>query len=487
MDSHGSEAGRFRAIVDGTPAAVVMVDADGAVRFANPAADRVLPRPPGDGAARDFAVLFLDASRVAAWLREIAAQGGGESGVIEATLRDGRVVQLRAVSRLDDPDTQGILLTLTDVSDYVEQLSRVRQQAFYDELTGLPSRTLLTDRLEQARRLASGIAVLIVDLDRFKLVNDQYGHAVGDQLLRALAHRMRRAVRSDTTVARMGGDEFVVLLPGADEDAAEAMAARLLEAIREPVPSRDGRLLAVSASIGIATTESGATGEQLLRHADVALFSAKAAGRDRWAVYRPDMAEMRSFVRRDVDRVLSLERENAELARLARTDEITGIPNVRGYFERLDEIHRAACRSGRPYSVVFCDLDRFGLYNKQRGEQAGDAALRAVAEALVHAARSTDEVYRRGGEELVVVLPDTDMADALDAAERLRVAVEQLHLPGAGADLPYLTLSAGVATFDRERHASPRDVEADADRAMMQAKSGGRNRIVAFHPDRPEE
>jgi diguanylate cyclase (GGDEF)-like protein len=171
----------------------------------------------------------------------------------------------------------------------------VRHQALHDSLTGLPNRALILDRVEQllvsrgpgARRTP---AVLIIDLDGFKEVNDTFGHAAGDQLLLTFARRLRLAVRAQDTVGRLGGDEFVVLLEDAESVLPQEVAERLLAAARDPFTIDEVTTgeLSVTASIGIATGEREEAG-QLLRDADVALYNAKAAGKNRFAMFRAQM------------------------------------------------------------------------------------------------------------------------------------------------------------------------------------------------------
>ena len=176
-----------------------------------------------------------------------------------------------------------------------QRTDQLRHQALHDGLTGLPNRTLIVDRatqmLNRARRRRVPVAALFLDLDGFKIVNDTFGHPAGDELLRAVAERIKRTLRDGDTVGRLGGDEFVVLL---DADALlpgpELVADRLLHVLREPfVLDLAGRpTLTISASIGIAMDERSSA-DELLRDADIALYEAKAAGKDRYAVFRQEM------------------------------------------------------------------------------------------------------------------------------------------------------------------------------------------------------
>ncbi len=173
---------------------------------------------------------------------------------------------------------------------------RARQLATYDQLTGLANRSLFADRLDQAissaRRNRHNLAVLFIDLDHFKLVNDTLGHVAGDALLRSTAQRIGSCLRKSDTGARLGGDEFAVLVTHLSTVSdAEQIASKLLDLIRKPVRLRSGERV-VSASIGIATFPNDATNaEALLKAADSAMYHAKSAGRDRYAVYAEDMYE----------------------------------------------------------------------------------------------------------------------------------------------------------------------------------------------------
>jgi diguanylate cyclase (GGDEF)-like protein len=171
-----------------------------------------------------------------------------------------------------------------------ESEERFRHVAQHDALTGLATRLVLQDRLtvalEAAKRHHNGLALLMLDIDRFKDINDMSGHHAGDEVLRVTAERMVQAVRKSDTVARMGGDEFVVLLPDLiDPRAAESIAAKLVTMLSAPVPFA-GRELAVSVSIGVCTASPGELDpEVLLRNADAALYLAKAQGRNCFEVF----------------------------------------------------------------------------------------------------------------------------------------------------------------------------------------------------------
>lgn len=191
---------------------------------------------------------------------------------------DGRVVGTWGTSR--------------DITLQVQAEERLAHRALHDPLTELPNRALAIDRAEQllarARREQAAIAALFIDLDGFKSVNDNYGHAVGDEVLRTVAERIRLTIRPSDTAARIGGDEFVVFLDSASSDVApELVAERILEVLREPYRIEGGPH-SVTASAGLATGFR-ANAERLLRDADVALYEAKAAGRNTYVTFQSEM------------------------------------------------------------------------------------------------------------------------------------------------------------------------------------------------------
>jgi diguanylate cyclase (GGDEF)-like protein len=218
---------------------------------------------------------------------------GDPSGAaaVEAARADGAVDHLPKAAL--DADT--LVRAVRYASDHRRSVERLQHEALHDALTGLPNRTLFLDRLEQALRRArrrgpdSGAAVLFLDLDRFKVVNDSLGHHAGDELLQSVALRLDAALRPGDTVARMGGDEFTVLLEDvSDPREASIVAERVLATLADPFPIA-GRELHVSGSIGIALAGPEVDPEELIRDADVAMYRAKAEGKARHAVFDAHM------------------------------------------------------------------------------------------------------------------------------------------------------------------------------------------------------
>jgi diguanylate cyclase (GGDEF)-like protein len=258
---------------------LLVLDAYGRVVDGNPAAEHALGGGVGIGRPvrdllREQDVELLDATPSGAEIRLTRATDAREYEVISSVLRDDRG---RDVGRL---------VHLRDISARKQAERRLRWLADYDQLTRLPNRRLLTDRLEQAilrsRRTRGRCALLLVDLDRFKLINDSLGHPMGDQVLARVGHRLRAGRRSEDTAARIGGDEFAVLLPEVATPAdATRIANRVLDVLSEPmhVGSRE---LFVTASVGVAVwPDDAGDAQSLFSRADAAMYRAKEHGRNR--------------------------------------------------------------------------------------------------------------------------------------------------------------------------------------------------------------
>jgi diguanylate cyclase (GGDEF)-like protein len=174
-----------------------------------------------------------------------------------------------------------------------------------------------------------------------------------------------------------------------------------------------------------------------------------------------------------------LDRHRAQLAHLARHDPLTGLGNRRSLQEDLEVLHARSQRYRRGFALAMCDIDRFKAYNDTHGHQAGDQALRAVAATIAQELRGSDNVYRYGGEEFLLVLPEQNLDTALVAVERVRSAVERLAIPqpavGPGG---ILTLSAGIAAFGPGAATTAEELLQQADAALYRAKSAGRNQLA---------
>jgi len=240
----------------------------------------------------------LDKSGRSVWMiDDVTAQREAADAIRRA--RDE--LEIRVAARTAELAGANALLQ-EEIAERRQAEARVHHMAYYDSLTRLPNRVLLADRLECALRSAQRngrkLAVMFLDLDRFKTINDSLGHAIGDQLLREVGRRLCAAVRDSDTVARLGGDEFVVLLPdvGGAQDCAQ-VADKIIDALATPFPL-EGHSLHISPSIGICLCpDDGSDVETLMRHADAAMYHAKASGRNNYQFFdqRMNQAAARRF------------------------------------------------------------------------------------------------------------------------------------------------------------------------------------------------
>ena len=287
---------RFRALIQNSSDVVAVVGADGVARYVSPVVERVLGYRPEDGIGRNTLrppVMHPDdAGRVRDAFARITPIPGAEA-TVDFRLRhaDGRWVQVEATTKnlLADPNVGGIVVNYRDITERRTLEERLRHQAFHDPLTDLPNRALFMNRLGHAlTRMKPGMAaaVLFMDLDNFKLVNDSLGHEVGDNLLVAVAERLKGCLRAGDTAARFGGDEFTVLLEEVtDAGDVARVADKITQALVAPFVL-ESREVFVTTSIGIAMGTSGhERPTDLLRNADVALYRAKANGKATYEVF----------------------------------------------------------------------------------------------------------------------------------------------------------------------------------------------------------
>ncbi len=294
----------FRSLVTSSTDLVLVIDEDGC-RYVSPSVDAILGRHETEvlGAGLERCVHPDDLSSI-----EAAAHGEEHKIVFRMLNRFGkwRCLEAHVTDLRGDRHIRGVVLNARDITERVELEQELTRQAFHDSLTSLPNRALFRDRLDHAlARSARGnetVAVLLIDLDGFKHVNDSLGHDAGDELLRQVARRFDGITRTGDTVARFGGDEFAILLENASEDVAIRLARRVIEEVADPV-AVGGREFTLGASIGIVLHRGEAgQSEELIRHADVAMYAAKESGRGRFEVFRHDMT-------RELGELLGLEHE----------------------------------------------------------------------------------------------------------------------------------------------------------------------------------
>jgi diguanylate cyclase (GGDEF)-like protein/PAS domain S-box-containing protein len=306
---------RFRKAFDDSRVGMALVSLDGSFQRANRALSEICGRSENSLVGQRFSEIIYTADRE----REVEALQDVATGESYGYRGETRCEHARGhpvwVSLTVSPiyDSQGslsyLIAQMEDISERKESEERLTRQALHDSLTGLPNRTLFADRVRMAtaRRTTQGFAIIYLDLDGFKLVNDTLGHAAGDQVLIAVARRLERLLRAGDTLARLGGDEFALLCEGVGESEAKAIADRVIESLTRPIVVQDRELIQ-AASIGISLYGPGVSVEEpdeMLGEADMAMYRAKAAGKSRYALFETWMREG------DTDRA-SLERELRE-------------------------------------------------------------------------------------------------------------------------------------------------------------------------------
>ena len=288
---------RFRALIENATDIILILDAGGVVRYASPSARSISSHSPEQILGKNYLdIVHPDDQQAIAHLFDKAIENPGPSQpAIECRLGSWQVLEVVATNLLDDPAVAGIVFNCHDITQRKQAEEQLRHGAFYDQLTGLANRALLLDRLEQAiqhyqRRKGEHFAILFLDLDHFKVINDSLGHLVGDRLLVAIARRLEKCQRAGDTIARLGGDEFVILLENIREmEEAIKVAERIHQTLSQPF-ILDSHEVFTSASIGIALSSTDYDQpEQLLRDADTAMYYAKERGNSRHAVFEPSI------------------------------------------------------------------------------------------------------------------------------------------------------------------------------------------------------
>jgi diguanylate cyclase (GGDEF)-like protein/PAS domain S-box-containing protein len=290
---------RFRSLVQYSSDIITILAADGTVHYVSPAVERVTGYSPEEqiGTNAFGSVHPDDREQALNTFAEVLKRPGLHPPLeFRVPHKDGSWRHLEHVvnNLLDDPAVRGVVVNSWDITERKALVEQLRHQAFHDLLTGLPNRALFMDRLEhaitRANRRGNKVAVLFTDLDNFKVINDSLGHKAGDQLLIAVAERLKACLRPEDTAARLGGDEFTILV----EDIAGVgevvqIAERIADILRPPFALEEQE---VFATVSTGVTLSSSAQEQpadLLRHADLAMYQAKRRGRARHEVFEPSM------------------------------------------------------------------------------------------------------------------------------------------------------------------------------------------------------
>jgi diguanylate cyclase (GGDEF)-like protein/PAS domain S-box-containing protein len=309
---------RFRSLVQHSSDVIFVIQPAATVRFVSPSVWRVFGYDPSHliGARLSEFVHPEDLNEVQGFLSDAASRKGvTQPSEWRVRRPDGSWLHAETIGTnlLDDPAVAGIVLNARDVSERKLLEQQLTHQAFHDPLTGLANRALFRDRVSHALTLASrqggSLAVLFLDLDDFKKVNDSLGHSEGDRLLVEASKRLRASARESDTVARLGGDEFAVLIEDVEqEESREAVVERIAGALESPFVL-SGTEIRIHASTGVATAGRGDTADALLRMADVAMYAAKRQGKGRHVDFDPrmytdvvDRLEMEKDLRLAIDR-----------------------------------------------------------------------------------------------------------------------------------------------------------------------------------------
>jgi diguanylate cyclase (GGDEF)-like protein/PAS domain S-box-containing protein len=291
--AHNEDA-RFRAVVQNAAVVTMLVAPDGTVMSCSGALSRMLGHDPEIVEGRPLADLVDNRDRpVLAKALERAAEGSGSAMPVTATIHltfRGKALsvpfELAFVNLVDDPTVGGYIVSGHDVTDRLGLEAELSHLAFHDSLTGLGNRALFLDRLghalERSQRSHEQVAALFLDMDALKDANDRFGHAAGDALLISMAGVLVGNIRKSDTAARLGGDEFAVIVEDFVHPAEVfALAERILDECRQPMVVGESTLTA-TVSIGFTFSQPGITVDELMSHADRAMYAAKDRGKDRY-------------------------------------------------------------------------------------------------------------------------------------------------------------------------------------------------------------
>lgn len=318
---------RFRDIAEVSSDWLWEVDSNGTLTYLSERFEQVTGFNPSEWLGKPLHRLLhphIGSISIAHWLLTGANSASSAPLLCEYTARNQRIRTCKLSVRAIEAGALGFRGTATDITEELRALAQIKHLSLHDPLTGLANRNRLFDclsqHLDQPRE--TPLAILNLDMDRFKPVNDSLGHAVGDKVLKEVAHILLQNVRGSDLVARLGGDEFVIILPnpgGADD--LDQLCARLIKCMQRPM-HLDGNTLYLGVSIGVAWLQPGEQrAEELLRQADIALYAAKAAGRNTWRVYEEAMGDVARDRRRYEQQLRdAMQQDQLELRYLPRFD-----------------------------------------------------------------------------------------------------------------------------------------------------------------------
>jgi diguanylate cyclase (GGDEF)-like protein/PAS domain S-box-containing protein len=462
------------------------------------------------------------------WVKTLKSGVSAVGEKIELALAGKKDIQfiVNSTPVLDDKDKQkGVMVTFDDVTELEEKNNELRSMvnklrasseqinsqneelrilATRDPLTNCLNRRSLFDHHEDkcldAIKNNTELHCLMLDIDHFKHVNDTYGHAAGDEVLRTVSAAIQTTLRSNDSVFRYGGEEFCILLSGIDIKSATSLAERVRKTIETQVidDSAEGHVIRVTASFGISSIKFGAENlSALIEAADAALYASKRSGRNRvtvWSAGITQAEQMADSQKPNIDEKADNQIVTALPAgEHQHIDKVTGLPNRAHFRSELARTIRHVRQQDQFSALLILDLDTFKRINNVFGYTVGDTVLQTVGERLHSALRASDmacrlgdcisehEVYGLGGDEFGILLTGLESQDdALIVVQRL---IELLSLPVTVNDQEvFLTCSIGVCQFP--------DGDTDADTlitsasvALQHAKRSGKNTYKFFHSD----
>ncbi len=343
-------------------------------------------------------------------------------------------------------------------------------QTRIDPLTELPNRRAFDEQVRHrfADRQSSGksFAIMLVDLDQFHKINEQFGHSAGDRVLRHVRDVLTDALREQDVITRYEGDQFAVVLP----ETAVAEAARAAERVRRAIHERqcpwEERSLSVTVSVGVVEAAAQDDAGALFRRVDTALYAAKESGRnmgyfhdghDCHPILEDTLSSLEAPDRVPRSKAAAYAQYVAALGVDARTDPLTGLPNRRAFGDELRRQIAVARQSSAPLALMIVGVDRLSLLGAYHGQDTVDQLLRKMGQILCAAVRDADLVTRYGWEEFAVILPKTNLLEANRAHDRIERALAAC----AHDEIP-LTVSIGIVALQDEEDSLTLAKRADA-------------------------
>ena len=399
--------------------------------------------------------------------QELAQAGGSEAGVlaiVEKLFKANEAMQNQLKSAEERLQDQAL-----------EMESHVHE-ARTDALTKLCNRRAFDDEMKRAEEEATNngraTCVLMIDVDHFKKFNDTYGHQAGDEVLRGVARVLSKNLADKEIVCRYGGEEFVVVFPGAGIEAARPAAERARAAIAKEIFEFDGMDLRVTASAGLAQLQSGETADTLVKRADDALYVCKEAGRNNghWHDGENSHPMTGSQPQANVPPV-----KPKEEPKLDSRDRISGVSDRDSFCKDIDRRIAEYKRGGSAMSLMVIDIDKYPKLVAEYGEKVGEIVLRATAQFLKATMREMDHVARLEQSEFGLLLPGAKLADANEIAERLRNAVHRCSLPVNDGALKF---SVSLGTTEIAMNDDTQDLLGRAQSSVKAAIGNGGNCTV---------